>query len=266
MRITSDNRILVNGFFSIRDTLTTSLYETHFATISQGNCIMDMRLITDPDNAPSILRLGGYVGTPNVVIYHAYNNANLYFRIYNLLGNNSNITRFWTYDNTGSSFNALNTTTWNTGSDHRIKENIKKANLNICYNNIKNINLYRYNYINGYNNVLVDKTQLGFIPQQVKQHFPKSVSRDKMRLDDKREVPDLASVDVSQVNFTLFGAVKQLMKVVEKQSKRIKKLEEMLGIVDDDEVEDDTDEPYTRINCEDECDIDEIEPSAPEGV
>ena len=56
------------------------------------------------------------------------------------------------------------------------------------------------------------------------------------------------------------------MKVVEKQSKRIKKLEEMLNIIDDDEVEDDADEPYTRINCEDEVDIDEIEPSEPTGV
>jgi len=40
----------------------------------------------------------------------------------------------------------------------------------------------------------------------------------------------------------------------------------MLGIVDDDEVEDDTDEPYVRINCEDEVDIDDIEPSEPVGV
>jgi hypothetical protein len=76
----------------------------------------------------------------------------------------------------------------------------------------------------------------------------------------------VCGVDTSQVNFTLFGAVKQLMRVVEKQSKRIKKLEEMLNIIDDDEVEDDADEPYTRINCEDECDIDEIEPSEPVGV
>ena len=73
-------------------------------------------------------------------------------------------------------------------------------------------------------------------------------------------------MDVSQVNFSLFGAVKQLIRVVEKQSKRIKKLEEMLGIVDDDEVEDDADEPYVRMNCEDEVDIDDIEPSEPEGV
>ena len=40
----------------------------------------------------------------------------------------------------------------------------------------------------------------------------------------------------------------------------------MLGIMDDDVVEDDTDEPYVRMNCEDEVDIDTIEPSEPEGV
>ena len=72
-------------------------------------------------------------------------------------------------------------------------------------------------------------------------------------------------MNIDQLNFTLFGAVKQLIKVVENQSKRIKKLEEMLGIVDDDEVENDTDEPYVKIEC-DEVDIDTIEPSEPEGV
>ena len=90
--------------------------------------------------------------------------------------------------------------------------------------------------------------------------------RNKTRLDDKREIPDFASVSIDQINFSLFGAVKQLIKVVEKQSKRIKKLEELLNIIDDDTVEDDTDEPYTRINCEDEVDIDEIEPNEPTEV
>ncbi len=161
--------------------------------------------------------------------------------------------------------NALNATTWNTTSDHRIKENIKKANLNICYNNVKNINVYRYNYIKGFKNNLPDNTQLGFIAQQVKQHFPKSVLRDKTRLEDNREIPDLSSVSVDQINFTLFGTVKQLIKLVEKQSKRIKKLEEMLNIIDDDEVDNDADEPYERIVC-DEVDIDTILPTEPKGV
>ena len=39
----------------------------------------------------------------------------------------------------------------------------------------------------------------------------------------------------------------------------------MLGIIDDDEVENDADEPYEKNIC-DEVDIDTIEPSEPEGV
>ena len=55
------------------------------------------------------------------------------------------------------------------------------------------------------------------------------------------------------------------MKVVEKQSKHIKKSEEQLGIIDDDIVDDDADEPYERIVC-DEVDIDTILPTEPVGV
>jgi len=165
----------------------------------------------------------------------------------------------------GNVSNYLNSTTWQQRSDHRIKENIKKANVSICYDNVKNINLYRFNYIKGFKQgTQHDKTQLGFIAQQVEKHFPKSVNRNKSMLEDNREVPDLASIDVSQVNFTLFGAVKQLIRVVEKQSKRIKKLEEMLNIVEDDTIEDDADEPYVKIVCEGEVDIDTIVPSEPE--
>ena len=164
-----------------------------------------------------------------------------------------------------SVFKGNNGTAWDQTSDHRIKENIKKANLNICYDNVKNINLYRFNYKDAFGNgTHRDRTQLGFVAQQVNIYYPKSITRGKRKLDDNREVPDLASIDVSQVNFTLFGAVKQLIRVVEKQSKRIKKLEDMLDIVEDDTVEDDADEPYVKIVCEGEVDIDTIVPSEPE--
>jgi hypothetical protein len=164
-----------------------------------------------------------------------------------------------------SVFKGNNGTAWDVTSDHRIKENIKKANINICYDNVKNINLYRFNYKDAFGNgTHRDRTQLGFVAQQVNKYYPKSITRGKRKLDDNREVPDLASIDVSQVNFTLFGAVKQLIRMVEKQSNRIKKLEEMLNIVEDVTVEeDDADEPYVKIVCEGEVDIDTIVPSEP---
>jgi hypothetical protein len=166
-----------------------------------------------------------------------------------------------------SVFKGNNGTAWDQTSDHRIKENVKKANLTICYDNVKNINLYRFNYTKAFgNDTHKDRTQLGFIAQQVNLYYPKSITRGKRKLDDNKDVPDLASIDITQVNFTLFGAVKQLIRVVEKQSNRIKRLEEMLNIVADDEVENDADEPYVKIHCEGEVDIDSIVPSEPEEI
>jgi hypothetical protein len=201
------------------------------------------------------LRIGAYGGTTNI---DSGASRSIYFRAGGYT--------WWFGAGGGSSYNGAGSIYWTNPCDQRIKENIKKANLKTCYENVKNINLYRFNYIDGYKKTAQhDKTQLGFVAQQVKQHFPKSVSRDKVRFDDKREIPDLSVINADQVNYTLFGAVKQLMKVVEKQSKRIKKLEEILNIIDDDDVDNDADEPYERIVC-DEVDINTIEPSEPVGV
>ncbi len=148
-------------------------------------------------------------------------------------------------------------------SDQRIKENIVKADLKTCYDNVKNINLYRFNYIDAFDNEYRDKNRLGYIAQEVKKYFPKATYREKKRLNDNREIPDLLTIDVEQINVSLYGAVKQLIKVVEKQNKRIKTLETLLNIEDNDEVENDAWEAYERINDEEECNIDDIEPSEP---
>ena len=81
-------------------------------------------------------------------------------------------------------------------------------------------------------------------------------------MNDKREIPDLLTIDVEQINLTLYGAVKQLIKIVEKQNKRIKTLETLLNIEDNDETENDAGEEYVRIET-DECNIDDIEPTEP---
>ena len=165
------------------------------------------------------------------------------------------------FNNLGSVYNGLNTSAWNTFSDHRIKRDIKKANLKMCYENIKKIDLYRFNYIDAFKKG-EDDNKLGFVAQQIKQYFPKSVQKTTHTLNDNRVVPDLLGIETDQINMSLYGAVKELIKITERQSKQIKKLEEMLNIVaDTEETFDDTDESYIRINYDDECDIDLIIPS-----
>ena len=128
---------------------------------------------------------------------------------------------------------------------------------------MKNINLYRFNYIETSKICKEDKNKLGYIAQEVKKYFPKAITIKKERLTDNREIPDLLSIDVEQINLSLYGAVKQLIKIVEKQNKRIKTLETLLNIEVSDEVEDDAGETYERIYDDEEINIDDIEPTEP---
>ena len=186
---------------------------------------------------------------------------NIYFDIYT--GTFTGTLKRWEFNINGGAYNAFNTTTWTQNSNQRIKENIVKTDLKKCYDNVKNINLYRFNYIDTFNTSKQDKNKLGYIAQEVKRHFPKATSRKKERLKDNREIPDLLSIDVEQINLSLYGAVKQLIKIVEKQNKRIKTLETLLNIEVSDEVEDDAGETYERIYDDEEINIDDIEPTEP---
>ena len=58
-------------------------------------------------------------------------------------------------------------------------------------------------------------------------------------------------------------AVKQLIKIVEKQNKRIKTLETLLNIEVSDDIENDAGEAYEKIIDEEEINIEDIEPTEP---
>jgi hypothetical protein len=130
----------------------------------------------------------------------------------------------------GSSiYNPTGSPQWSTTSDRRIKENIEKASYDICYDNINKLDLYRFNYINGFNNVNKDLRQLGYIAQEVQDIFPKAVSSYNFDNNDV-SIPDLLSIDITQINYSLYGAVKKLIEINEDKEKRINKLESLLNI------------------------------------
>ena len=111
----------------------------------------------------------------------------------------------------GAISNPTGTASWNTGSDRRIKENIERASYDKCYDNINRVELNRFNYIDGFNTLNKDKMQLGFIAQEVYDVFPKSISQGYY--SDTLNIPDLLSIDVSQINYSLYGAVKKLIEI-----------------------------------------------------
>ena len=137
----------------------------------------------------------------------------------------------------GAITNPTGTASWNTGSDRRIKENIERASYDKCYENINKLELNRFNYVSGFNTVNRDKTQLGFIAQEVNDIFPKSISSQEYYTNELC-IPDLLSIDITQINYSLYGAVKKLIKINKDQEtkfdtfdRRLKTIETALNIV-----------------------------------
>ena len=133
----------------------------------------------------------------------------------------------------GSSiYNPTGSPQWSTTSDRRIKENIEKASYTKCYDTINKLELYRFNYIKELNNINKDLRQLGYIAQEVQEIFPKAVSAEHF-YNDNLSVPDLLTIDITQINYSLYGAVKKLMEMYNEKRARLKKLQYLLNIESD---------------------------------
>uniref|UniRef100_A0A6C0KAH9 Peptidase S74 domain-containing protein n=1 Tax=viral metagenome TaxID=1070528 RepID=A0A6C0KAH9_9ZZZZ len=143
---------------------------------------------------------------------------------FKIISSTSNIdTDYVRISSTGAIFNPTGTASWNTGSDRRIKENIERASYDKCYENINKLELNRFNYVEGFNTVSRDNKQLGFIAQEVYDIFPKAISSQGY-YSDTLSIPNLLSIDVSQINYSLYGTVKKLIEINKEKDKRIKTL------------------------------------------
>jgi len=115
-------------------------------------------------------------------------------------------------------------------SDRRLKEDIQEADLSICYDAVKKLQLRRFRYKDFVGNER-DIHLTGFIADEFEKVFPKAVIKKDQKfpiLDENgdpvvdedgkpkmEEIKDCASIDMSQVVPTLLGAVQKLMEKVE---------------------------------------------------
>jgi hypothetical protein len=111
-------------------------------------------------------------------------------------------------------------TSWTTLSDRRIKNNITKASYETCLENVKNIELYRFNFKNNVVNT-TDKNQLGFIAQEVQNVYPKAVEANQIYVSENNKINDLLSLDTTQIKYNLYGAFKYLLQKVEILEKKL---------------------------------------------
>ena len=111
------------------------------------------------------------------------------------------------------------TTTWLTGSDERVKENIEDADLNVCYNIVQNLKLRRFRWKEENYPEFNDRNVIGFIAQEVEQYFPNSVKQ-----SNDHGFVDFKSIDVDQVYKTMYGSLQKVISDLEI-------LEQELGII-----------------------------------
>ena len=91
---------------------------------------------------------------------------------------------------------------WITTSDKRLKSNIHVANTITCENFMRKLDLKRFTWND--NETVRDRTQLGFIAQEVEKLLPKSVSTREFA-----NIPDCKLLDTSQIMMTMYGALKR---------------------------------------------------------
>jgi hypothetical protein len=100
------------------------------------------------------------------------------------------------------------TNTWTIVSDQRLKDNIENANLDSCYNIIKNLNLKKYKWKNGIfsDKQIKDKTKLGWIANDVEIHFPKAIITKNIY-----NIEDCKTLNIDQLVATIYGCTQKII-------------------------------------------------------
>ena len=128
------------------------------------------------------------------------------------------------------------TNVWTIASDERLKENIELADTQRCYEIVKNLPLKRYTWKNDIYSAeqVPDRSKIGWIAQDVQTTFPKAIKEYTQTFkptpgSDPVTIEDCLSVNADQVYAALYGAVQQLMTIVEQQSATIVDLQNQIN-------------------------------------
>lgn len=118
------------------------------------------------------------------------------------------------------------TTTWQTGSDYRIKTNIMPASLSICYSTIDGLQLRRYTWDPLYFPDIEDRNVIGFIAQDVEKILPKSIL-----IAPAHGFDDYKFLNVDQIYKMHIGATQAVGLAINEIEMRINKLEQKLSSI-----------------------------------
>ena len=135
------------------------------------------------------------------------------------------------------------TNVWTITSDERIKDNIVLADLDRCYEIVKNLPLKKYAWKYYDTTQAPDQNMLGWIAQDVQTYFPKSVNVSKfvtkkevkendVIIEQEESIDDCLNLNADQINKVLYGAVQKLQAIVETQQAKILELENRINTLE----------------------------------
>ena len=112
---------------------------------------------------------------------------------------------------------------WSSTSDRRLKENITDADLDRCYETVKNIPLRRFTWRDGiveFSEHQKDKNVLGWIAQEVEEVMPKSIET----MHEKYGIVDLKFLNPDQIYASMYGALQKAIQKIEHLEAELKKI------------------------------------------
>ena len=118
------------------------------------------------------------------------------------------------------------TSTWKISSDRRIKTDIESADLELCYSTIRALDIKYFEWNSNFYSAdfMKDRHVLGFIAQDVKHVFPKSVRIHDTFQIGNNTLTDFHTLNVDQIQAANIGAVKRLMELVGNQEATVSSL------------------------------------------
>jgi len=118
------------------------------------------------------------------------------------------------------------TSTWTVSSDERLKNNIVDADIDMCYNNIKNLKLKRYTWKDEVytNDQVSDRSKLGWIAQEVETVFPKAVEKHFMH-----GYEDCRTLNSDQIIASMYGCLQKLINIYDNQTNELNLLDTNLS-------------------------------------
>lgn len=116
------------------------------------------------------------------------------------------------------------TNTWTVSSDIRVKEDILNADLDRCYQVVKDLRLCRFRWNSNYLPDVSDKHMLGWIAQEVEPFIPNAITR-----SSNYGIPDMYGLDSDQIIKFMYGTIQKNIQTIERQEQIISTMSENIA-------------------------------------